>query len=310
MSKQKKLSYTLLFFMSVFIQNIEGKVYFALCEEGYVPIPQIHHNDVSIISALYEANGEEWVVKNVFLDSRLTTLGFGDNNLIILCCGSTRYNFLTPLEYLKGIKKGIDRLSERGDTLYLYPFFMTAYDVESLSTDKKKRMEFLNRYYAHNLDEFNKYNWMIRLKYAMTENDNSNICIEMKLLSKRCRIYSSVIRNEYKEVCESLHRKYIYNPLPLGEYTYSDCALFLKYFLEERKFRCEDMDRMKYLILPITYSNNNDTLFEKVIRPANHNTKKNVEECHSSCTIEFILIPIVIILIVACLIRYHKKKLK
>jgi len=74
--------------------------------------------DSKVRRAMLEANGKEWFMKNVIMstpDSMRVVIGFIEGDY---CVANVKLKGRSRIEYLVGLKKAIDLLSENNDTLY------------------------------------------------------------------------------------------------------------------------------------------------------------------------------------------------
>ena len=272
-----------------------GKLHFALIPDiGWVPAITRLQNGYKLFYAIYEVQGEEWVIENILMgyqhDSRV---GFGNDNHLILECSLAKSHSIRNLDFLKskslefleGIKNGIDRMASNDDTIFLYNPTIKM-DIDRYNTDPIYHRECINEIYTNFRDLF--FSTDLQIKYiSYTQHKiDKDIVIEYSPLFRSLRITSNEevensneIKKDYEKKCMDYHLKMIgskdYRNRDDAEY--DAYVVYLEFLLKQMNEYLTTQDSIRYVMLPITYDVMPSTQ-TMLIKDYIHNQKNDVRE--------------------------------
>lgn len=182
--------------------------------------------------AMIEANGNDWfdgfVKDNLFIRSLLNVYVGKKCELVLDVLQAPNFNEDT----LVGIKKALDLLADRNDTLYFCPTFQDIPDTETVS-------EITSRHSKH------------RLKVGE---------LKGRMLPLLLNFRSNALGKEYEEICQSQGRnnlkdKYIRD----GNIDEDDLKLFIECLCKSDKCISQKELKSKYIITDYSYEHSNES---------------------------------------------------
>ena len=228
--------------------------------------PGLHYvkNGMKLFMAVHEANGDDWVIDNIFLKSNSGRAYFGENNILLLACNHQCSTHKEEIEFLSGIKKGLDIMAEKGDTLFIKNWHWNI-NVNKFNYDSLYRKEILYEYDTHietNYKDLHEYTKIFFGETSSCQYNTNCLRIDYEPLFSYLKVSYPVVEatnrvfKDYVDGCTSKNLNILgATRFTSDDYTIDDYMFFIKYLLLtcDEVIKAEDEYAFDFVMLPITY---------------------------------------------------------